>query len=381
VALAGQRTAVNLVGIEPGDITRGMVLTEPGRFRPVTAFDAQMDLLPSARPLKTGAPVHLHAGAATIEAEVRLLDKQQLLEPGGRAWVRIVLREPFLILPGDRFIVRMFSPVITIGGGIVVDISGFKYRGGTGAAPRLRALLEGNHQTRAEHLIAEHEYGLDRATIVALTGLRDIPASRNLETAGDWFIAASRAAEHRARLTDAVRAFHKQNSLLPGIPRQDLKGRATPGASHEVFERLLAGATELVAEGEVVRLRTHRVALKQDETVARTAIIAAFENAGLAAPAVHEVLKSAGLDATRARSVLQLLLREGVLVKITEDLILHPAALSALRELLATRRGQRFAVSDFKDWTGVSRKYAIPLLEYLDRERITRRDGDARIVL
>ena len=324
--------------------------------------------------------MHLHAGSATIEAEVRLLDKLTLLEPGGRAWVRIVLREPLLILPGDRFIIRMFSPVVTIGGGAVVDISGFKYRAGTAAAARLRALFEGNDQARAEHLVTERAYGLDRATLTALTGLRDIPASPALEIAGDWCIATARAAEHRVRLTEAVRLFHKEHTLLPGIPRQDLKGRATPGASQEIFERLLAGAPDLVAEGEVVRLRTHRVALKQDETAARAAIVSAFETAGLAAPAVPEVLKAAGLDPVRARSVLQLLLREAVLVRITEDLILHTTALTALRELLATRRGQRFSVADFKDWTGVSRKYAIPLLEYLDRERITRRDGDARII-
>jgi selenocysteine-specific elongation factor len=155
----------------------------------------------------------------------------------------------------------------------------------------------------------------------------------------------------------------------------------TPEAPHEVFDCLLAGAKDLVAEGEVVRLRTHRLALKQDEEKARTAIVAAFGNAGLAAPAVAEVLKAAGLDAVRARSVLQLLLREGALVMITDDLILHAAALAGLRAVLAARRGERFGVAEFKDWTGVSRKYAIPLLEYMDRERVTRRDGDARVVV
>ena len=381
VARAGERTAVNLVDIEPGEITRGMVLSEPGRFRAVTSFDGQMELLAAAKPLKNGAPVHLHMGSAAVEAEVRLLEKAPVLEPGQSAWVRVVLREPLLVLPGDRFIVRMFSPVVTIGGGVVVDISGFRYRHGEGVAERMTAYFGATPTQRAEFLIAEREYGLDRASIVALTGLGEVPNSDKYEAAGEWRVDVQRAAGHRTRLADAVREFHKVNSLLPGMPRQELKGRVTPEAPQEVFDCLLAGAKDLVAEGEVVRLRTHRLALKQDEEKARTAIVAAFGNAGLAAPAVAEVLKAVGLDAVRARSVLQLLLREGALVKITDDLILHAAALAGLRAVLAARRGERFGVAEFKDWTGVSRKYAIPLLEYMDRERVTRRDGDARVVV
>jgi selenocysteine-specific elongation factor len=381
VALAGQRTAVNLPGIEPGEIERGMVLTEPGCLRAVTNFDARLELLRSAKPLKSGAPVHLHAGSASVEAEVRLLDKVAVLEPGGSAWARIVLKQPMLILPDDRFIIRMFSPVITIGGGQVVDISGFRYRAGVSAAERLAALAGGSLRERVERLVGEQEYGVHRGELRAVTGQRDVPASPGLEVASDWFISAERAREHRARMGKAVSEFHKANSLLPGVPRQDLRGRVTPGASQEIFELLLGGAGELVAEGEVVRLRSHKVALKQDESVARESILGAFESAGLTAPAVPEVLKAAGLDPVRARGVLQLLLREGVLVKISDDLTLHASALAGLRASLTPRRGQRFSVADFKDWTGVSRKYAIPLLEYLDRERVTRRDGDSRIII
>ena len=116
-ALAGQRTALNLADIEPAEIARGMVLAAPGRFRAVTQIGLPLDLLASAKPLKHRAPVHFHSGTAEIEAQVRLLEGGAALRPGERAWVRIVLREPALLLPGDRFIVRMFSPVVTIGGG------------------------------------------------------------------------------------------------------------------------------------------------------------------------------------------------------------------------------------------------------------------------
>jgi selenocysteine-specific elongation factor len=137
----------------------------------------------------------------------------------------------------------------------------------------------------------------------------------------------------------------------------------------------------LTAEGEIVRLKTHRVVLKHDEEQARTAIEGAFEKAGLAVPALAEVLAKSGIEPARARSVLQILLREKRLVRVGDDLVFHRTALDRLRGMLAERRPTRFNVSAFKDWTGISRKYAIPLLEYLDREHITRREGDERVVL
>ena len=152
-------------------------------------------------------------------------------------------------------------------------------------------------------------------------------------------------------------------------------------ASPEIFDHVLAVASELKQDGEVVRLRTHKVVLKQDEEHARAAIASSFERAGLAAPAVHEVLKASGVEQARARSILQILIREGKLTRISEEFVLDAAALVKLREQLGDKRGQRFKVPEFKDWTGVSRKYAIPLLEYFDRERVTRREGDERVLL
>jgi selenocysteine-specific elongation factor len=368
-ARAGQRTAVNLAGIEAAEISRGMVLSEPGRFTPVSVFDARLDLLASAKPLKNNAPIHLHIGAAAIEAGVRYLDRRASLKPGASAWARIMLREPALALPGDRFIVRMFSPVVTIGGGVVADISKRKY-----SAERLTTLLEGDARARVELLVEERPYGILRSELIAITGLTEVPAA----VAGDWLISPARVAELKKALVGRVRQFHKENSLLAGIPKQDLRGSLAP----EVFNHVLASAApEVVQDGEVVRLATHRVVLKVDEEQARATIERAFEAAGLTSPPVAEVLKASGLEPARARSILQLLLRESKLVRISDDLVLHSSACAQLRADIAARKGQHFAVPEFKEWTGVSRKFAIPLLEYLDREHITRRDGDQRIVL
>ena len=373
-ARAGERTAVNMAGIEPAEIRRGMVLSEPGRFAAVTRLDCRLDLLPSAKPLKNRAPVHFHIGSAEIEGSVRFLNNRPALDPGESAWSRITLAEPALALPGDRFIIRMFSPVTTIGGGIVADISGHKYKRGEDVAGRLSNLTP-------EQLVVERPWGISQDQLIAWSGLREIPALAAVERIGPWLIAKSRIADLKPKLVAHCRDFHRAHSLLPGIPKQDLKTAVMPDAPAEVFDYTLAATTDLTQDGEVVRLKTHKVVLKQDEEQARTAIQGSFERAGLAAPAVQEVLKSSGVEPSRARSILQILLKEGRLTRISEEFVLDAGALVRLREQLGGKRGHRFKVPEFKDWTGVSRKYAIPLLEYLDREHVTRREGDERILL
>lgn len=359
-ARAGERTALNLAGIEAGEIDRGMVLSEPGRFAPVRVLDCRLEFLRSVKPLKNRAPVHFHTGSANVEGEVRYLD------PG---WARITLKEPVLALPGDRFIIRRFSPVVTIGGGLVVDISEHAFVPG-----RLDSL-------RPERLVTEAPWGVSEEQLIAWTGLRHVTALPGVESTGKWLIARSRAVELKQQLVEACRKFHHDHSLLPGIPKQDLKTAVMADASPEVFDYVLAGAGELTQDGEIVRLKTHRVVLKQDEEQARAAIESAFERAGLAAPAVNDVLRASGVEPPRARSILQMLLREGKLIRVSDELVLHASALARVRELLVLKRGSRFSVPAFKEWTGVSRKYAIPLLECLDRERVTRREGDERVIL
>ncbi len=380
-ARAGERTAINLADIAPEDLSRGMVLTEPGRFSSVTVFDAKLDLLASAKPLKHEAPVHVHLGASEIEAEVRLLDRRTALAPGESAWVRMVLREPVLVMAGDRFIIRMFSPVVTIGGGTVADISGHKYRRGVDFAARLQTLLEGTSRQRVELLVGERPDGVSEAELIRLTGLKELAATPSLHLVAKWRISGEHVAAASRRVVTVVRQFHKEQPLLQGIQKQDLKGRIVPDATPEIFEHILDATPEILQDAQVVRLKSHKVVLKLDEEAAKRAMESAFETAGLAAPGVQDVLKASGLEPARAKSILQMLLRDHRLVRISEDLVLHESAVAGLRSMMQGWRGQRINVPAFKDATGVSRKYAIPLLEYLDREHLTRREGDERIVL
>ncbi len=382
-AVAGQRTAVNLADIEPAELQRGDVLSEPGVFRAVRHFDCRLNLLPSAKPLKHRAPVHFHSGTAEIEAEVRLLSGQATLPPGNSAYARIVLREPALLLPGDRFIIRMFSPVVTIGGGVVVDTGERRYRKTDRVEERLNVLSGSDTAARVALLIRESEFGIGLPELIARTGLRreEIAAAAPFSIAGPWYVDRAWFQSTRDRLAKAVRDFHAKNPLLPGIAKQDLRSRELPECPPPLLDALIADAKDLVPEGETVRTRSHKVVLKEDEEHARAAIERAFEDAGLAVPAMADVLAKSGVEPARARSLLQILLREKRLVRVGDDLVFHRSAIESLRTLLAARKAQRFNVGAFKDWTGISRKYAIPLLEFLDREKVTRREGDERVVL
>jgi selenocysteine-specific elongation factor len=381
-AAAGQRTAVNLADIEPAELARGDALSEPGVFRAVKQVDCRLQLLSTAKPLKHRAPVHFHSGTAEIEAQVRLLEGTAALQPGGAAYVRLVLRDAALLLPGDRFIIRMFSPVATIGGGVVLDV------GATGkAAPaRLDVLASADAADRIALLVRETPFGMGMAGLVARTGLVEpeiaAAAARApliaIRQPQPWYVDRAWFQAARGRMVATVREFHRANPLQPGIAKPDLR---PAGAPPFVLDALLADAQEIVVEGDTVRLRGHTVVLNEDERQARAAIEGAFQQAGLAAPAVAQVLAKSGVEQARARSLLQILLREKQLVRIHDELVIHHSAIEELRRMLAAHKPARFNVGTFKEWTGVSRKYAIPLLEFLDRERITRREGEERLIL
>jgi selenocysteine-specific elongation factor len=265
-----------------------------------------------------------------------------------------------------------------------VDIGARRYRRAENPATRLDVLASGDAGARVALLVREAEFGMAVPDAVARTGLQAREAAAapvKLLAAQQWLVDSGWFQSARDRLARAVRHFHAQNPLLAGMARQDLRARELAGAPAFLLDALLAESKDLLVEGETVRSRGHRVTFKEDEEQARASIERAFELAGLAAPAVAEVLARSGVEATRARTLLAMLLREKRLARVSEDLVFHRSAIDGLRELLASRRKQRFNVAAFKEWTGVSRKYAIPLLEYLDREHVTRREGDERLVL
>jgi len=296
-----------------------------------------------------------------------------------------VLSEPLLILPGDRFIVRMFSPVVTIGGGVVLDIAAPR----RAQADRLRILETASLPERIALLTRESRYGIGMAELVARTGLLEADLRKAssaasltvLDSPHFWLLDPGWVASKLEALHEHLKLFHRQNPLLAGVSKEELRSKFLPGAPPWLMDALLARSKTLATDAEIIRLSSHKVALKQDEEQATAKIENAFRVGGLATPAVHEVLAKSGVDPARARTLLQLMLRDKRLVRVSDELVFHASAMQSLRALLSGKKGLQFAVPEFKDWTGISRKYAIPLLEYLDRERITRREGDSRVVL
>jgi selenocysteine-specific elongation factor len=379
-ALAGQRTALNLAGVSLEQLHRGQTLSVHGLFQAARRIDARVQLLASSKALKNGAPVHFHAGTAEVEAHVRRLDGTPSLQPGQEALVRIELEHPVLLLPGDRFILRLFSPVITIGGGVVLDLD--PPRRSPAFASRAERILA-IEKDRVAVLVQESPSGLGIDELIRRTGLsRAVIEQRAvLQDPQPWLLDAAWIKEKQQAAMQTLHAFHQANPLLPGMPKESLRTSVLPAAPIFVFEHVAAQGKRIVFEGELARLASHRVVMKGDESAALGKIEKLFAQAGLTVPGVAEVLAASGIDAARAKTLLQTLLREQKLVRVSPDLVFHAEAVTGLRSLLGARKGQRFGVGEFKDWTGVSRKYAIPLLEYFDRERVTRRDGDNRVIL
>ena len=399
-AVAGQRTAVNLAGIEHEEITRGMVLAPAGLFEATQRVDARITLLGSAPPLKNRARVHFHQGTAEAIAEVILLnDAGGELAAGGSTFAQLRLDKPLLLLPGDRFILRRFSPVVTIGGGTVLDARAPRHkRKDAAVAPFLGVLEHGTREEILGALVEAAPRGMTLPEIVARAGwievetravaekLAAVKRVRILGSAPIVVAPAQAVTGGAAAIRKAVETFHRANPLLPGIPKQELRARAGR-ARVEMFEAALGdlvAARALVVAGDLVGQAGREIALSADESRAKELIEREFESAGLTVPGFATVLAKLPVDAPRAQKILQILLREKVLVKVSSDLVYHRITLQRLRETLAKYRkehGVRLPITVFKELTGITRKYAIPLLEYLDREQVTRRAGDERVIL
>lgn len=392
VAFAGQRSALNLSGVATEDLARGMALAKPGVFQAASRIDVQLRLLQSApRALKDRTRVHFHSNTMETVAEV-VLPEGKPVARGAEGFARLKLPAPSLLLPGDRFIIRQFSPVVTIGGGTVLDASllSRSFR----PDRFLEVLASGNRPAILTARIGRrfHE-GITVAELVAETGwavkvieseLADAIKNREVLRIDGVFLISTAWEELKKQVVPAVEQFHRDNPLVPGISKEELKDRTDAG--EPIFSALLQSLTrekKVEASGDLVRLAGRGVVMKDDEAESKNKIEDAFASAGLKVPALHEVLAGLKVDKVRAQKIVTLLLRERILIKVSDELVFHRSALEGLRRQVAAQKAKapKMDVAGFKEMTGVSRKYAIPLLEYLDRERVTRRVGDAREIL
>jgi selenocysteine-specific elongation factor len=383
---AGHRAAVNLAGIEVADVARGDVLTRPGTLRATSIVEAELSLLPGERPLKDQARVRVHIASAEVLARVRVLAAPTVVEPGTTRLVQLRLERPAVAGRGDRLVIRSYSPAATIAGAAVVDPLARRKRRGAATEPAADALLA---------MVAEAgAAGVDTPTLAARLTVpvadlaRDVAGRADLVALGGdppRVMARATLDGLTADLKTQLSAFHAANPLKPAIPREELRGRvflrAAPGAFEHVLEELAARGVVRVGPDGVAQAR-HAVRLTPEEDRARSALAAAARGAGWEGIEPSALPSRAGLAAPLADRITRVLITEGELRKVG-DALLHRDRVEELKAEVRRRwpSGARLDVSALKELTGLSRKYVIPLLEYLDREKVTRRSGADRVVL
>ncbi len=400
MAEAGQRTAVNLQGIDREMVERGHVLTGPGSLTASQRLDCIYSHLSGAgRKLKNRTLVRLHTGTSEVMARMILLDRDEL-EPGEECCTQLVLEVPLTAVAGDRFVVRSYSPVTTIGGGVIVDPLPVKHkRSSAGVLREFQRLAGGEEEKTAVILERAGIGGITEKLLVVRTGIRGRELRRRLE----GMFSAKRAVladrdemrvfsytvyeAFQAEILRQLRGYHERNPLQEGLSREELRttlGRGD-GVGQKIFTmalRDLEKREEISAEKEIIRLMGHRVHLQGEMENLRENLSIVYRDGGLAPPTVREVLERFPDRKKEVASLIQVMTREGVLVRISEDLNFHRDALAKLREdyrRLLIRDVQATPAS-FKELTGLSRKFIIPLMEYFDMTKLTMRAGDHRVL-
>jgi selenocysteine-specific elongation factor len=412
-AVAGHRTAVNLSGVDVGDVVRGQDLVTPGAFEETRVADALVELLPDAKPLKHGARVRFHQGTAETLGRVAIVGPLAsaagrgvpAIEPGSQAFVRLRLERPTVLTRGDRYILRAYSPAVTIAGGAIIDPRPPKTATRTEAAlarSRRLAIDPAADRSAVElagataMIEAAAAAGMPVQSLTTRAGIDPVAIDDRMDAlvrsgaalrAGGVLVAPAIVADLKTRMVAVLAEHHRAQPLGEGVPREELRDQLFGRGHADVFARAL---DDLVAEQKIVvrdrvALATHRVELSPEETRARIAIEQAFRQAGLKPPDAGTIAAEAGVSAAVADRVLKLLQRQKVLVRL-DTLLFHDEALKRLKAEIAALKttagtGARIDVATFKERFGVTRKFAIPLLEYLDRERLTRRVGDSRVIL
>ena len=393
--LAGQRVAVNLSGVDVADVVRGETLTRADAITVTRHADVDVELLPTARPLKHGARVRFHQGTRELLGRVVLPGGAEL-EPGTSAPARIHLAAPAVLVRGDRFILRAYSPLETIAGGRILDPC--PPRRGVRTAAGLARFSRIATSERDAVMVMIDEAGLSGLPVSQLTGRAGAPGDERqalldiltrggqvIEISG-VLVATSRLAAAEEALIAAVTRFHSSHPLEEGMPREEVRERLFVNASTAVFDYVLRGLSErrrIIARDRIA-LAGHSVALTDEEARARDSMIELLRAAGLAPPDPSAIAARIGVPVDVVNRIATLLVRRSVLVR-AGDLLFHESALTQLKaEIQSLKRSggaETIDVGSFKDLYNITRKYAIPLLEYLDRERVTRRVGDTRKIL
>jgi selenocysteine-specific elongation factor len=398
-AWAGQRTAINLQGIEKSAIKRGDVLARPETIRPSQRLDVFVEFLSSnSKNLKNRTLVRLHTGTSEIIARVILLEKDEIA-PGQKAFAQLVLTNKDVVVAGDRFVLRSYSPITTIGGGQIIDPLPAKHKRlnskiidelnllQNGTLPeKISVILERAGFTGINLRGLAFRLGINANKIrEALENLFSGKKAFLLDSDDTTVISAYFAQQLEELITKNLTAYHKKNPLQEGISKEELKASLGHFISSKLFNMSMSSLNKketIVSDKNNVRLSGHQVQLAGELDSLLQAIGKIYNEAGLTPPSLTDVVSKFKDQKAKAQSIINLMLKEGDLIKINEELCFASEALEKLRgdyKALLIKDGQATPAS-FKDLTGLSRKYIIPLLEYFDMSKLTVRVADHRIL-
>lgn len=409
LASAGQRTAVNLAGIDHNEIRRGMVLSEILGIRPTQVIDAQVEVLEdSKRALKTRQRVRVHIGTVEAFARVQVLNAEKKIDPGEKDYIQIRFESPIASISGQRFIVRQYSPETTIAGGIILDSHAQKHRQGNVESARrflgeLQRAVDSANRPEIARILLEKSgtHGFSFEDLRAQTGWRqtvlqgaldDGEKARGIVKAGDTYIAATYFEDLSEIVVAAVDNHHRSEPLSRGIPRETLRENTAANVPIAIFKTViddLRNRGALVAEQDIIKASEFTQDLSPEEEKVRDELRRIYNEAGLQAPTVENALNESKRDYNvsdaQTRKILQMLIDSNEIVKISDSFYFSTEAIDRLVKKLRNfaeddPEERLIGVPDFKNLAGVSRKYAIPLLEFFDAQKVTVRAGDKRLI-
>jgi selenocysteine-specific elongation factor len=403
---AGQRAAINIAGLNSSDVFRGMVLAENGVLSPAQMIDTEVEVLASAkRPLRSRQRVRISIGTIEALARVQVLNDEGEIEPGSKDLVQFSIENPIVAVSGERFIIRSYSPQTTIAGGFVIDPLANRHRRkdidearqflqklrvADDDATRLKLILDMDGESGITFHRLQARTGIRKEFL--LSALSQCIDGRSAIQAHDRYIGRAAFERLKAKVIEFTSEHHRLEPLSKGMSRETLREKIFAHLDPAIFRAVLGSLEKehaIISESETVRLAAYSLSLSPADAEIRKRLERTYNTAGFEVPKLDDALAEAiaGMRSSRdnARKVFQLLLNEGVVVKISDDFYFSKHAIERLKKSLRmyaeSTTGRLIDVSKFKEIAGVSRKYAIPILEYFDREKFTRRAGDKRLIL
>jgi len=388
-ASAGERTSMNLADVPLDELHRGQQVLHPGTLRASQIITVKLELLPDARPLKEQTRIRFHHLSAELLGTIRFVDQSGgELKAGGSAFAQIRLEAPVVAAAGDRFVIRRYSPATTIGGGVILDPHVGKLSRGT--RPEILDTLAGGTLAERVELTAKLQglRGLSMEEIQTRTGIRIETLSKELKNVpnvartGSTFLHNDVLADFRRRSMELLDGYFKANKMAMNVPKGEFVQKLIPvGAPVNFLLADLAKERIAVVQGDALDIPGRSKTLGGTEGELVRAIEAKFAEAGLQTPATSELIRAIPQKPKVIEGVISFLVKQGTLIRLADGIYLHRDTVDAARTKLAEKKGQTIDVGQFKDLFGISRKVAIPLLEFFDQNGATKRIGDSRLVL